>query len=58
MRSKKRLGVDDASLRIVFEGCMRGFKFGNSLFQTLLVALGQGGEFLMKLVDGMSVRVE
>jgi hypothetical protein len=50
--------VDDASLRIVFEGCMRGFKFGNSLFQTLLVALGQRGEFLMKLVDGMSVRVE
>lgn len=58
MRSKKRLGVDDASLRIVFESSMRGFKFGNSLFQTLLVTFGQRGEFLVKLVNGMSVRVE
>ncbi len=58
MRSKQRLGVDDASLRIVFEGCMRGFKLCNSLLQTLLVAFGQGGEFLMKLVNGVSVRVE
>ncbi len=58
MRSKQRLGVDDASLRIVFEGCMRGFKFGNGLLQTLFVAFGQRGEFLMKLVNGMSVRVD
>jgi hypothetical protein len=50
--------VDDASLRIVFEGCMRGFILRNSLFQTLLVAFGQGGELLMELVNDMSVRVQ
>ncbi len=58
MRSKKRLGVDDAALRVVFKGCMRGFILRNSLLQTLLIASGHSGELFMKVVDRMSVRVE
>jgi hypothetical protein len=49
--------MDDAALRVVFEDRMRGFVFRNGLFQTLFIASRQRGELLMKLVNGVAVRV-